>query len=125
MPERTSASDWRPARLDLLISALVALGFPSLAGFLLGKVGALVPMLLYYGAAWGVSILRRGSSGYGLRGLVPPPASFYANTGVIIATLVFAALASEQTASSSLAGVLLTAVFWATLNDASEPPLWL
>lgn len=117
--------DWRPTRLDLALSAAMALLFPLVAGALLSRVGALLPMALYYGAAWGLVLWRRGGSGYRLDSLPPPPAAFHVNLGVILATLLFAYLARIEVASPSLPGVLATAVLWATANASSEQLLWL
>jgi hypothetical protein len=124
-PDKDHAVTWRPTKIDLFFSALLALGFPSLAGFLLGRGGALAPMLLYYGAAWGFALLRRGTSGYRLEIPPAPPVSFYVNVAVILATLVCAYVAGVRLKNPSPVGVLLTALVWAPLNAASEQLLWL
>jgi hypothetical protein len=120
-----SPATWRPAKTDLLVSALMAACFPALAGFLLGRGGALVPMLLYYGAAWALGALRRGGSGYRLEIPPVPPVSFYVNVAVIVATLACAYAAGIRLESPEPAGILLTALVWAPVNASSEQLLWL
>jgi len=120
-----SPATWRPSKIDLLLSALIAVGFPALAGFLLGRGGALIPMLLYYGTAWALSVFRRGGSGYRLEIPPAPPASFYVNVMVILVALVCANIAGIRIDRPAYAGVILTALVWAPVNAASEQLLWL
>ncbi|GAB4533824.1 MAG: hypothetical protein Fur0018_23420 [Anaerolineales bacterium] len=116
---------WKPTRFDLALAVVLALGLPFVAGFLYRQTGALLPMLLYYGLAWGVALWRRGDSGY--RNPMPknPPVWFWVNLGVIALSLVAARLSPVVTENPHLAGVLLTALFWAPINAASEQLLWL
>ena len=55
---------WQPKKLDLYLAAIIAFLLPVIAGLLYGLTGALLPMLLYYGLAWGIVKWRRKSSGY-------------------------------------------------------------
>jgi hypothetical protein len=103
----------------------MAFGFPLVAGWLLGISGAFVPMLLYYGAAWGLVIWRRGSTGYSLKGLERPPVSFYVHLGVIALILVFAYASRIRVPEPNVAGVVLTGTVWAVANASSEQLLWL
>ncbi len=118
-------AQWHPLKLDLCLSTLIAFLFPVLAGLLFKQTGALIPMLLYYGLAWGIVKWRRGSSGY----FKPFPKQitffFYINLAVIFGSLICAYLARNQFLTSSVAGILLTALIWAPLNAASEQLLWI
>ncbi len=119
------ALDWRPKRLDLYFSVLIALGLPPVAGSLYAKTGAFLPMLLYYGLAWVFVKWRRGSIGYGNPMPARPPLAFYLNLALIAACLVFARLSPVVNPAINPAGILLTALVWAPLNAASEQILWI
>lgn len=116
---------WQPKKLDLGLAALIALALPIIAGYLYGLTGALLPMLLYYGLAWGIVKWRRGSSGY----FKPFPKRitvfFFINLGVIPASLIFAYLGRITFLASNTIGVLVTALIWAPLNGATEQLLWI
>ena len=118
-------TQWQPKKLDLYLAAIIAFLLPVIAGQLYGLTGALLPMLLYYGLAWGIVKWRRKSSGY----FNPFPkritAYFYLNLGVILTSLVCAYLARNQFASGNSTGILLTALIWAPLNAATEQLLWI
>ncbi len=118
-------ASWKPTRLDLLLAVLVTLTLPWLTGWLYKLTGALLPMLLYYGLAWGLVKARRGAIGY--RNPMPkrPPIWFYVNLGIIAAGLFFAWLTPVKVTDWQISGVLLTALIWAPLNAASEQILWL
>lgn len=120
-----AVAKWQPKKLDLGLAVLIALSLPIIAGQLYGLTGALIPMLLYYGIAWGVVKWRRGSTGY----LNPLPKRitifFYINVGVIFSSLVCAYLARNIFLESSTIGVLITALIWAPLNAATEQLLWI
>ena len=119
------AAQWHPLKLDLGLAALIALLLPVVAGLLYGQTGALLPMLLYYGLAWGIVKWRRGSTGY----FNPFPKRitvfFYVNLGVILSSLVCAYLARNQFPDSAPVGILITALIWAPLNAATEQLLWI
>lgn len=119
------AGIWKPARLDLAISALIALGLPWLAGWLFDVSGAFVPLLLYYGLAWGLALWRRGSSGY--RKLLPRKISawFYLNVAVILGALLMARWSAIVAPHFLWPGMLATAFIWAPLNAATEQILWI
>jgi len=124
--QSTSAiSPWQPQKLDLGLSALIAFLLPLVASLLYGLSGALLPMLLYYGLAWGLIKWRRGSTGY----FNPFPKRitpyFYLNVGVILSSLVCAYLARNQFPASNTTGILITALIWAPLNAATEQLLWI
>jgi hypothetical protein len=116
---------WQPKRLDLWLAVLVALLLPIGAGLLYGSTGALLPIILYYGLAWGLVIWRRGSTGY----FKPFPRRitlyFYINLGVILVSLVCAYLARNQFSAGNVTGILITALVWAPLNAATEQLLWI
>ena len=57
-------AQWHPKKLDLGLAVLIAFLLPLIAGLLYGLTGALLPMLLYYGLAWGIVKWRRKSTGY-------------------------------------------------------------
>ncbi|MBN2658175.1 MAG: hypothetical protein JXR86_14035 [Spirochaetales bacterium] len=114
-----------PGKTDLFLSAAIALLFPAAAGFLLTKTGALLPMLLYYGAAWCLSYLRRGKSGYELKNPDKPPLWFYINTGVIMITLIIAYAARIESTDSTIWGLLFTGLIWTTANASSKQLLWI
>ena len=117
--------NWKPTKIDLILSLLIVLVFPVLAGFLFARTGALLPMVMYYSLAWGLSIWRRGGSGYHFKKLPPPPVSFYINVGLIIATLVFSYFIRIVVDNPFIAGVIATALIWAVANASSEQLLWL
>ena len=123
--QRYDPTSWRPSRLDLAISAVVAVAFPFIAGWLYGKKGALIPIILYYSLAWGLAKLRRGVVGYRTPMPPRPPVWFYVNVGVILIGLVFAYLSPVKVDNPWLPGVVLTALLWAPANAASEQLLWL
>lgn len=125
MHDSTETTNWTPSGIDLAITAAMTLGFPFIAGMLLGRVGALLPMVLYYGAAWGICIWRRGGSGYSLRRLPAPPVWFYVNVGVIVTALVLSYFARIEAEYTTPGGVVFTALVWAVVNAASEQLLWI
>jgi hypothetical protein len=116
---------WKPTSNDLLLSAIVAVALPFLARFLYMRTGALIPMLIYYGLAWGISKWRRGSTGYFHNIPRKIPVSFALNVGLIGIALALAYFARIETSPDNVAGVILTGVFWATINAASEQMLWI
>jgi hypothetical protein len=118
-------SQWKPTTLDLVLSVVLALLFPFMAQFFYVKTGALIPLLLYYGIAWGISKWRRGSTGYFNEITEKYPPSFFINLGVILLCLIFAFLAQIVSSSTTIIGVLLTALVWAPINAASEQLLWI
>ncbi|MHA1585348.1 MAG: hypothetical protein ACTSVU_02605 [Promethearchaeota archaeon] len=116
---------WKPKQLDLGLSVAIALLFPIIAQFLYLKTGALIPMLFYYGLAWGLSKWRRGSTGYFNKLKLKVPVAFYINVGIILLSVIFAYFARTVDTHSTFSGVLLTALIWAPLNAASEQLLWI
>lgn len=120
-----ATTQWHPKKLDLYLAVLVAFLLPLFAGLLYGLTGALLPMLLYYGLAWGIVKWRRKSSGY--FNLFPKriTAYFYVNLGVILTSLICAYLARNQFTSNNSIGILITALIWAPLNASSEQLLWI
>jgi hypothetical protein len=121
----SSIEDFTPSKADVILSAVLALFFPLLAGFLLGKTGALIPMILYYGLAWGISKWRRGRSGYIFKNLAPPPLSFYINVLAIILALIVAYMARQEFPGTAISGIVFTALVWAVANASSEQLLWI
>jgi hypothetical protein len=116
---------WKPTALDLILSSAIAIAFPFLASFLYAKTGALLPMLLYYGLAWGVVKWRRGSTGYFYKPIQNIPLIFYINVAVILLALILAYLSRITIDQPDIIGILLTAVLWATINASSEQLLWI
>ncbi len=116
---------WQPQKLDLGLALLIAPILPIVAGLLYGLTGALLPMMLYYGLAWGLVKWRRGSTGY----FNPLPARitifFYINLGVILASLVCAYMARNYFVDNTTVGILITALIWAPINAATEQLLWI
>lgn len=82
-------------------------------------------MLLYYGAAWGLSFWRRGGSGYTLKKPNAPPFWFYINVSVIIITLIIAYAGRIETKDAALGGILFTGIVWTVANASSEQLLWI
>lgn len=117
--------EWKPQSLDLVLSILIAIGFPFIAQGLYSMTGALFPMLIYYGMAWGISKWRRGSTGYFRKFKEKPPIVFFVNLGVIIVSLVFAYSARIVVTNINVIGVVLTATIWALINGSSEQILWI
>ena len=116
---------WHPEKLDLCLAVLIALLLPLIAGLLYGLTGAFIPMLLYYGLAWGIVKWRRGSTGYFKSFPQQITPFFYVNLTVILSSLVFAYLARNQFPANPLVSILLTAFIWAPLNAATEQLLWI
>lgn len=117
--------EWKPQTFDLILSVLFAIGFPFLAQILYLTTGALVPMLIYYAIAWGISKWRRGSTGYFTKLKGKPPIAFFVNLGVVIISLVFAYYARVVVVDVNIVGVILTGLIWATINASSEQILWI
>lgn len=118
-------TSWRPKRLDLLLSAVIAFSLPVVAGWLYDLRGALIPMVLYYSLAWGLVKLRRGVVGYGTPLPERPPKWFYANVLIILTALFFAYQSRIRVEDVNRLGVLLTALLWAPANASTEQILWL
>jgi uncharacterized membrane protein len=118
-------SSWNPNRFDLLLAVLIVLIFPILARILYFATGALIPLIIYYGAAWGISIWRRGNSGYSMKTKILIPRAFVINVIVIGFALVFAFLARNKDLIPNSTGAFLTALVWAPINAASEQLLWI
>ncbi len=116
---------WKPDRLDIFISLVMTLLFPLLASLLLDVSGALIPMILYYGSAWGISIWRRGSTGYHLRNLKRPPLSFYIHVVIIVIILILAYFSRIIVLEPVVLGIILTALLWTVANASSEQLLWI
>lgn len=121
----TTENQWQPTNLDLILSIVLALGFPFLANVLYSQFHALLPMLLYYGLAWGIVKWRRGSTGYTNKAKQKFPLYFVINVGVIGISLIFAYFARIVQAEPNLGGIVVTALIWAPLNAASEQLLWI
>jgi hypothetical protein len=117
--------EWKPQSFDLVLSALIAIGFPFIAQLLYFMTGALFPMLLYYAMAWGISKWRRGSTGYFTKFKQNPPITFFINLGVIIIGLIFAYFARIVVTNINVVGVILTCFIWAPINASSEQILWI
>lgn len=118
-------SSWNPNRFDLLLAVLIVLIVPILARILYFFTGALIPLIIYYGAAWGICIWRRGSSGYSWKTKKLIPRAFVANVIVIVFALVFAFLALNIDLIPNYTGAILTGLIWAPINAASEQLLWI
>ncbi len=118
-------TSWKPGILDLVLAAGLAIFLPFAAGYLYLRTGAFLPLLLYYGLAWGLVKWRRGSIGYRNAFPARPPLAFFLNIGVILACLVCAWLSPIVNPSIQPLGMLLTALVWAPLNAATEQILWI
>ena len=117
-------TQFQPNKIDLAISTILAIFLPILAGFLFQAVGALIPMIIYYGLAWGLVKWRRGSTGYFNKLEKKYPSAFFLNLILILTAVIFGYF-SRITHSSGLTGVLMTALIWAPVNAASEQLLWI
>lgn len=118
-------NSWKPTKTDLALAAGTAIFLPFVAGFLYQRTGAFLPMLLYYGLAWGLVKWRRGATGYRNPFPARPPFAFYLNLLVIVTGLVFAWLSPIINPTISPLGMLLTALVWAPLNASTEQLLWI
>jgi len=116
---------WNPDKLDLGLAAGIAVFLPLVAGFLYDRTGAFLPLLLYYGLAWGLVKWRRGTIGYRNAFPAKPPLAFYLNIGIIFGCLICAWLSPIINPSLQPLGMLLTALVWAPLNAATEQILWI
>ncbi|MHA1147961.1 MAG: hypothetical protein ACTSR8_06915 [Promethearchaeota archaeon] len=117
--------EWKPKPLDLALSVAIATVFPFIAQLLYLLYGALIPMLIYYGLAWGMNKWRRDSTGYFNEFKNKPPMSFFLNLSIVLTGLTLAFFAPIVNPEFNLIGVLLTAFFWASVNAASEQLLWI
>ncbi|TFF97678.1 MAG: hypothetical protein EU547_03640 [Promethearchaeota archaeon] len=115
---------FHPNKIDLFLSAILAIIFPFLAGLVFQFVGALLPMVLYYGLAWGIVKWRRGSTGYFNQFKNKIPISFVLNIIIILSSIIFAFF-GRLTHSFNYLEMLLTAFIWAPINAASEQLLWI
>lgn len=113
-----------PNKIDLSLSLIIVVFFPFFAGLLFQITGAFLPMLIYYGLAWGVVKWRRGSTGYLNEFKTKYPISFFVNLGIISLSMIFAFF-GRIAHSSDYWGILLTAFIWAPINAASEQLLWI
>lgn len=118
-------NQWTPKPLDLGLSSIIAVGLPFLANILYFSTGALLPMVLYYGLAWGIVKWRRGSTGYFNEFKTMRPPSFFINVGIIIMSLVVAFFVRIVNPHPNAMGVILTALIWAPVNAATEQLLWI
>lgn len=116
---------WQPNKVDLIIATTIAFGYPFLANLLYRFTGALLPMLIYYSLAWGLSIFRRGSSGYEDPRGKNVPRAFYINVAIVLLALIFGYQASIVATNSTVVGIVLTAIIWSVINASSEQLLWL
>lgn len=116
---------WKPTSADLTISTIIAIVFPLFAGYLYEETGALLPMIFYYGLAWGIVKWRRGSTGYFNTSKKRIPISFLINVLLILLSLAFAYHARIINHEPNILGVIMTAIIWAPLNAASEQLLWI
>lgn len=116
---------WKPQKVDLVLSGMLALLLPLLAQVLYATTGALLPMALYYGVAWGIVKVRRGSTGYLNKFPIKIPFLFYLNILVILTCLVCAYFAPIVNPEINPTGIILTAVIWAPINAATEQLLWI
>lgn len=116
---------WKPDLVDLILSTSIAILFPFIAQFLYFNTGALIPMILYYGMAWGINIWRRGSTGYSKLIKSDQLWPFFVNVGIILLSLVFAYIVRIEASDSSTEGIVFTALVWAPINAASEQLLWI
>ncbi len=115
---------WQPDKTDLLLATLIAIAYPFIARTLYNKTGALIPMLIYYGLAWGVFFWRRGETGYKKK-FSNPPVWFYINLLFIIIAVVIGYFARIEHEQENNYGMFLTASIWAPINAASEQLLWI
>jgi len=116
---------WKPTSADLTISTIIAIAFPLFAGYFYEETGALLPMIFYYGLAWGIVKWRRGSTGYYNTSKKRIPISFLINIFLILLSLAFAYHARILNHEPNILGVIMTAIIWAPLNAASEQLLWI
>jgi hypothetical protein len=118
-------NEWKPTNVDLVLAAGISILLPLIAQFLYLKTGAFIPMLLYYGLAWGLVKWRRGSIGYFNSIPLKFPIAFFINIGVILLSLVCAFLAPIVNPNPDIEGTIITALIWAPLNAATEQILWI
>ena len=117
--------EWKPTPFDLGLSTVIAVIFPLVAQFLYLGTGALIPMLIYYGLAWGLSKWRRGSTGYFNAFKDKRPIAFFINLAVILLSITCAYSARIVDPEFNMVGIILTALIWAPINAASEQILWI
>jgi hypothetical protein len=124
---------YRPTRLDLVLAALAAIGLPILAGYLYDLVGALIPMVIYYGL-FAVVIVRwrRGSLGYEIhrgdlmsqfrRYVTPLFGVLFLLQSILVVTSWFTLVRIEPL---DPLGWILTLAIWTPANAFSEQLIWL
>jgi len=116
---------WKPKKLDIILSTIIAVALPILAFFLYKYTGALIPLIIYYSLAWLLPIWRRKSTGYNTKGLKNPPIAFYINVVLILICITFEYFSQIKPDEISIAGAVLTALIWAPINASSEQLLWI
>lgn len=116
---------WRPSNLDLVLSMALAIGLPLLAGLLYDVTGALIPMLIYYAAAWGIVKWRRGQTGYLNKPRKKLPVPFIVNIILVSIALAFAFIERVPNPAPDVNGVVVSAIIWPIANASTEQLLWI
>ncbi len=125
--------NYRPTSLDLVIAIIASIAMPIIAGYLFDFIGALIPMVIYYGL-FAILIVRwrRGSLDYKLQwGNIK--AQFKSYMTPLFGFLFFLQTTLVIVSWFSLVrmeiidpiGWMLTLVIWAPINAFSEQLIWL
>ena len=118
-------TDFRSTNLDMLLAAIVTIGFPFLAMKLYDLTGALLPILIYYFVLCvGLVKWRKGALDYRW----PKKLVSIIFTGLLILQVVHFLVSIKivpPVKEFSLIGFILTLLIWCPVNAFSEQLLWI
>ena len=125
--------NFQPTYLDLILATLAALGLPFAAAFIFNAIGALIPLVLYYGVfCWAIVRWRRGAVGYEIRrGEIRKQFAGYVSSIFVVILILqlilvgFEFITVQQVSDFNLLGFIITLVVWAPLNAFSEQLVWM
>jgi hypothetical protein len=115
----------RMTNLDLLLSAVIALGLPFAAAWLLDLTGGALTALVLYYAVCCVAVVRWRKGTLDYRWPACWPWSMFAMSLLVPAAITAINWRALPDYGAPLLGVVLTAVVWGTLNAAMEQLAWL
>ncbi|TXT58596.1 MAG: conserved membrane protein of unknown function [Promethearchaeota archaeon] len=116
---------FQPTKIDLLLSIIAAIIMPFICSILYDLVGALIPLLIYYGFfCFGIVYVRKKTLNYSL-----PDKLFTNGFLFLFAFEIFRIFLSifiyEPMETFNLPGFLLTLFIWAPINAFSEQLIWI
>lgn len=125
--------NYNPTSLDIILAMIAAILMPLFVGYLFDIIGALVPMVIYYGL-FAILLVkwRRGSLNYEIqRGnlvtqfrsyITPLFVTLFLLQGILVFTSWFTLV---RTGFLDPFGWFLTLIIWAPINAFAEQLIWL